>query len=122
METGPVTGAGKNVGKAIARELAARGADILLNYFHSHEAARETKLELEAAGAKVDLLRASVALERQVERTSTRSAKNTAISIFSSTTPPTGHWYHSKKLPKNFWTRPEHKLQRQPAGRARRRR
>jgi NAD(P)-dependent dehydrogenase (short-subunit alcohol dehydrogenase family)/3-oxoacyl-(acyl-carrier-protein) synthase len=63
-----VTGAAKNVGKAIARELAARGAHILLNYFHSHDLAKAAKQELEGLGARVDLIRASVAQERQVDR------------------------------------------------------
>jgi NAD(P)-dependent dehydrogenase (short-subunit alcohol dehydrogenase family)/3-oxoacyl-(acyl-carrier-protein) synthase len=63
-----VTGAAKNVGRVIALELAARGAHILLNYFHSHEEAKQTKAELESTGAKVDLLRASVAQQLQVDR------------------------------------------------------
>jgi NAD(P)-dependent dehydrogenase (short-subunit alcohol dehydrogenase family)/3-oxoacyl-(acyl-carrier-protein) synthase len=63
-----VTGGAKNVGKVIARELAVRGAHILLNYFHSHEAAKQMKVELESLGAKVDLFRASVAQQQQVER------------------------------------------------------
>jgi NAD(P)-dependent dehydrogenase (short-subunit alcohol dehydrogenase family)/3-oxoacyl-(acyl-carrier-protein) synthase len=63
-----VTGAGGVVGRAIARELAGRGAHVLLNFFHSPEAAKATAAELEAMGARVDLLRASVAKPPQVER------------------------------------------------------
>ena len=62
-----VTGGGKGVGKVVAQELAARGAHILLNFFHSLEQAKETKAELEASGATVDLFRASVAQPKQVE-------------------------------------------------------
>jgi NAD(P)-dependent dehydrogenase (short-subunit alcohol dehydrogenase family)/3-oxoacyl-(acyl-carrier-protein) synthase len=63
-----VTGGGKGVGKVVARELAARGAHILLNFFHSLDQAKETKAELEATGATVDLFRASVAQPKQVEK------------------------------------------------------
>ena len=63
-----VTGGAKGVGKVVARELAARGAHILLNFFHSLDQAKETKAELEATGATVDLFRASVAQPKQVEK------------------------------------------------------
>ncbi|WP_344015283.1 SDR family oxidoreductase, partial [Streptomyces thermospinosisporus] len=63
-----VTGGARNVGKAIAATLADRGAHVLVNYFHSHEQARQTQRELRARGARVDLLRASVARPEQVGR------------------------------------------------------
>src|SRR5206468_10439891 len=63
-----VTGGGKGVGKVVAHELAARGAHILLNFFHSLDQAKETKAELEAAGATVDMFRASVAQPAQVAK------------------------------------------------------
>src|SRR2546430_4123867 len=63
-----VTGGGKGVGKVVARDLAARGAHILLNFFHSLDQAKQTKAELESAGAAVDLLRASGAQPTQVTR------------------------------------------------------
>lgn len=63
-----VTGAGRGVGKVIAHRFAERGAHVLINFFHSLEDAKRTKAELEAAGANVDLLRASVAIRAQVER------------------------------------------------------
>lgn len=63
-----VTGGAKNVGKAIATALADRGAHVLVNYFHSHEQAKRTQEELRGRGARVDLLRASVARSEQVER------------------------------------------------------
>ncbi|MEU3741247.1 SDR family oxidoreductase [Streptomyces sp. NPDC032198] len=63
-----VTGGSKGVGKAIARELASRGASIVLNYFHSHDQAKATRDELTADGHRVDLIRASVARQEQVDR------------------------------------------------------
>jgi NAD(P)-dependent dehydrogenase (short-subunit alcohol dehydrogenase family) len=63
-----VTGGAKGVGKVIATLLAERGAHVLINFFHSLDAAKETKAELEALGARVDIIRASVALEAQVDR------------------------------------------------------
>ncbi|WP_093800386.1 SDR family oxidoreductase [Streptomyces sp. Wb2n-11] len=63
-----VTGGSKGVGKAVARELAARGASIVLNYFHSHDQAKRTRDELVAEGFRVDLVRASVARQEQVDR------------------------------------------------------
>ncbi|MBI0294050.1 SDR family oxidoreductase [Streptomyces sp. PRKS01-29] len=63
-----VTGGSKGVGKAIARTLAARGADVVLNYFHSHDQAKRTRDELVASGARAELARASVARQEQVDR------------------------------------------------------
>lgn len=55
-----VTGGSRGIGKAIALELASRGADIALNYARGHEPARETAAEIEAAGARCVLLRANL--------------------------------------------------------------
>ena len=43
-----VTGGGKSVGKEIARSLAHRGADVIINCFHSYEAARRLAADLTA--------------------------------------------------------------------------
>ena len=63
-----VTGGAKNVGKVIARRLAERGADVIINHFHSHEAAKQTKSELETTGSRVEIVRASVAQKHQVDQ------------------------------------------------------
>ncbi|MGH2944605.1 MAG: SDR family oxidoreductase, partial [Solirubrobacteraceae bacterium] len=63
-----VTGGAKGVGKVIARTLAERGAHVIINCFHSYERAKETRAELEALGASVEVVRASVAREDQVDR------------------------------------------------------
>jgi 3-oxoacyl-(acyl-carrier-protein) synthase/NAD(P)-dependent dehydrogenase (short-subunit alcohol dehydrogenase family) len=63
-----VTGGGKGVGRVIARQLADRGAHVIVNFFHSLDAAKQVKAELEASGARVDVIRASVAQPHQVDR------------------------------------------------------
>ncbi len=63
-----VTGGAKGVGRVIAEKLAARGAHVLLNFFHSLEASKETCAAIRARGGQVDSLRASVARQDQVQR------------------------------------------------------
>ena len=47
-----VTGGSRGIGKAIALELARRGADVAFNYLRSHEAAAETQREVEGLGVR----------------------------------------------------------------------
>ncbi|MGW4804999.1 SDR family oxidoreductase [Kitasatospora sp. NPDC004272] len=61
-----VTGGGKGVGAAISRELAARGALVVVNHFHSPQAAEETVAAIRAAGGRAEALRGSVAKPEQV--------------------------------------------------------
>jgi 3-oxoacyl-[acyl-carrier protein] reductase len=56
-----VTGASRGIGRAIAIELARRGASIGINYRTDAEAAAETARMVEAAGQRAILLRADVA-------------------------------------------------------------
>ncbi len=63
-----VTGGAKNVGKAICRRFAERGAHVIVNFFHSLEASKETVQELRALGGQADVIRASVAQKKQVDR------------------------------------------------------
>jgi NAD(P)-dependent dehydrogenase (short-subunit alcohol dehydrogenase family)/3-oxoacyl-(acyl-carrier-protein) synthase len=63
-----VTGGGRGVGKVVALSLARRGADVLINCFHSYDQAKRTQAELTALGARADVLRASIAKEDEVAR------------------------------------------------------
>ena len=53
-----VTGGSRGIGKAIALEFAARGADVAFNYIRSHKAAAETQSEIEALGVRCLRVRA----------------------------------------------------------------
>ncbi|MGH9562388.1 MAG: SDR family NAD(P)-dependent oxidoreductase [Terracidiphilus sp.] len=56
-----VTGASKGIGAAIARELAARGAAVAVNYSGSKAAAEKIVAEIEAKGGKAVAVQANVA-------------------------------------------------------------
>jgi 3-oxoacyl-[acyl-carrier protein] reductase len=56
-----VTGAGKGIGAAIARELAGDGFHVWLNYRSDHQAARQVADEIDAAGGQSTLLPFDVA-------------------------------------------------------------
>jgi NAD(P)-dependent dehydrogenase (short-subunit alcohol dehydrogenase family) len=63
-----VTGGARNVGKAIAARFAARGAHVIINFFHSLDESKRTAAALRDAGGQVDTIRASVAQKAQVDR------------------------------------------------------
>jgi NAD(P)-dependent dehydrogenase (short-subunit alcohol dehydrogenase family) len=54
-----ITG-GRRIGRVVARELAARGADLVLSYRGSHEEARLTAAEVEAHGRRATTIVADV--------------------------------------------------------------
>ena len=56
-----VTGASKGIGAAIAKELAARGAAVAVNYSGSKAAAEKVVTEIQAAGGKALAVQANVA-------------------------------------------------------------
>jgi len=55
-----VTGASRGIGRAVALELAARGASVVVNYNNSPERADEVVKEIEAAGGKAAAFQADV--------------------------------------------------------------
>ncbi|MEU0289429.1 SDR family oxidoreductase [Streptomyces sp. NPDC006147] len=63
-----VTGGAGSVGRVVVERLARRGATVLLNCFHSYDAAKEQARELTGRGLDVHVVRASVARPAQVER------------------------------------------------------
>jgi acetoacetyl-CoA reductase len=57
-----VTGASRGIGRAVAKELAAYGANVVVNYFQSEAAAREVVAEINKAGpGRAIAIRAGVA-------------------------------------------------------------
>jgi len=69
-----ITGGGRGIGRAIALELARRGADVLINYVRHPDTAKLVADEVRAFGRQADTLRANVADEDHVERMFTEVA------------------------------------------------
>ena len=61
-----VTGGGIRIGRAIALTLAGAGADVIVNYNHSRDAAQETVREIAGLGVHSVALRADVSRPAQV--------------------------------------------------------
>jgi 3-oxoacyl-[acyl-carrier protein] reductase len=55
-----VTGGSRGIGRAIAIELARRGASVMINYNQSADAAASVKQEIEGFGGKADIFQADV--------------------------------------------------------------
>ncbi len=62
-----VTGAARDIGKVIALKLAAEGARVVINYFESAEAARQTSSAAEAAGGEVAIFKADLKKSDEVQ-------------------------------------------------------
>lgn len=61
-----VTGASRGIGRSIALALAEAGADVVVNYAGSEQAAREVASEIEKLGRKALVIQANVADSEQV--------------------------------------------------------
>jgi enoyl-[acyl-carrier protein] reductase III len=62
-----VTGSGRGLGKSLALHLAAQGATVVVNAFHSRDAGIQTVAEIRAAGGKAEFAWGSVANEAHVD-------------------------------------------------------
>ena len=67
-KTALVTGSARRLGKAIALELASRGASIVVHYGSSEEAARETAADIEALGVSAWPVQADLRAPADIER------------------------------------------------------
>jgi enoyl-[acyl-carrier protein] reductase III len=73
-KTAVITGSGRGIGRAIALELAAYGANIAVNYFRHRVSAEETAAEVEALGGRAVVVKANVGEVESVERLVTTAA------------------------------------------------
>lgn len=62
-----VTGGARDIGRAVSIELARNGADVVVNYCHSEEAARSTVREIEALGRRALAVRADVRRKGEID-------------------------------------------------------
>lgn len=62
-----VTGASRGIGRAIALELAGRGASVVVNYLRSQEAAAQVVSEIEAGGGRALALQADVSIFEEAQ-------------------------------------------------------
>jgi enoyl-[acyl-carrier protein] reductase III len=62
-----ITGSSRGIGRAIALELATRGADIVVNYLRKRSAAEETAAEIEALGRRAMPIKANVGDNQEIE-------------------------------------------------------
>lgn len=62
-----VTGSSRGIGREIALELAARGADIVVNYAYSEGPAQEVAKAIQATGRKAIAIKANVSVVKEIQ-------------------------------------------------------
>jgi 3-oxoacyl-[acyl-carrier protein] reductase len=70
-----VTGASKGIGAAIAKQLAAEGAEVVVNYSSDKNGADKTVADITAAGGKAVAVKASVAEQADIDHLVSESVK-----------------------------------------------
>src|SRR3990172_5059100 len=78
-----VTGASRGIGRAIVSRLAQDGADIIINYLGSEEAAMETAEEIKRFGRKSLIYRANVAKNEEAKRYMIKSRSGVIVNMAS---------------------------------------
>lgn len=68
MKTAIITGGAKGIGKAIVEKLASDGYNIILNYFHSQEQAKEIKKQLGSRGCNIEIYGADVSRREEAKK------------------------------------------------------
>lgn len=66
--TALITGGSRGIGRSIALNLAAHGADVAINYSRSQTEAEQVKAEIEKAGGKAIIVQADVTVPEDVQR------------------------------------------------------
>lgn len=100
-----VTGASKGIGAEIARQLAAEGAAVVVNYSSSKEGADRVVDSIAKGGGKAIAIRANVARKSEVEALSAAARRFDAAggsiinisSVVTSLTPPSSSVYTASK-------------------------
>ena len=77
-----ITG-GRRIGRTVARELAARGADLVLSYRGSRQEAEDTAADVRALGRRAVVVKADVSRAEAVPRWRTRRTRRSAGSTCS---------------------------------------
>ena len=66
-KTAIVTGAGRDIGAAVAKKLASEGANVAINYFASSAAADDTVAAIKSAGGNAFALRGDLNKQEDVD-------------------------------------------------------
>jgi 3-oxoacyl-[acyl-carrier protein] reductase len=63
-----VTGGSKGIGKAISRAFALKGAQVVMNYGHDDEAAKQAELGIQNSGGQAQAWKADITIREEVDR------------------------------------------------------